>query len=99
MLGAHAVHVGLGQAELPGDLRQSQSISMSCIALCAVVIQNGLADQAGNSQYPALHLSHGALGRRQDGLQEGREAAVVIGPPKRGSDAVGVMLVTSAALG
>src|SRR5450631_1838083 len=70
-------------------------ISMSCMALCPV----GLADQPRNSQYPALHLSHRALGRRQDRLQEGREVAVVIGAPKPSSDAVGVMLVTSAVLG
>jgi hypothetical protein len=33
------------------------------------------------------------------GLQKGREAAVVIGPLKPGSDAVGVVLVTGAVLG
>jgi hypothetical protein len=60
---------------------------MSCIALYPVVIQTGLPDRVGNSQYPALHLSHGALGRRQDRLQEGREAAVVISSPKPSSDA------------
>jgi hypothetical protein len=72
---------------------------MSCIALYPVVIQTGLPDRAGDSQYPAFDLSHGALRRRQDGLQEGRQAALVIGPPKPSSDAVGVMLVTGAALG
>jgi hypothetical protein len=120
-LGARLAHVGLGQAELPGDLRwldanlegrangaelsrrqmndgrldpriagvmrrecrpaphPRANASMSCIALYPVVIQTGLPDGAGDSQYPALHLSHGALRRRQDGLQEGRQAAVVIG--------------------
>jgi hypothetical protein len=73
---------------------ESECIPMSCIALYPVVIQ----DRAGKPQYPALHLSHDALGRRQDGLQESREAAVVIGAPKPSSDAVGVMLVTSAVL-
>jgi hypothetical protein len=63
--------------------------------LDTVAVQNGLA---GNSQYPTLHLSHDTLGCRQDGLQEGREAAIVIGPSKPSSDAVGVMLVTSAVL-
>jgi hypothetical protein len=53
---------------------------MSCVALYPVVIRTGVPDRAGNSQYPALHLRHGELGRRQDRLQEGREAAVVIGP-------------------
>jgi hypothetical protein len=70
---------------------------MSSTALYPVVIENGLADQAGYSQYPALHLSHGTLGRRQDGLQEGRQAAVVIGALKPSSAAVGIVLVTSAA--
>jgi hypothetical protein len=71
---------------------------MSYLALHPVVIKNGLAEQAGNSQYPAFDLSQCALGRRQDGLQESREAAVLIGPTKS-DDAVGVMLVTSAVLG
>jgi hypothetical protein len=57
---------------------------------CQVLIKNGLAEQPGNSQYPAFHLSHRAL----DWLQEGREAAFVVGAPKPRSDAVGVMLVT-----
>jgi hypothetical protein len=64
----------------------------------ALAIQDGLPDQARNSQYPTLHSSDDTLGRRQDGLQEGREAAVLISALKPGSDAVGVMLVTSAVL-
>jgi hypothetical protein len=67
---------------------------MSCLARSLLVIKNGLAEQAGYAQYPAFHLSHRALGRRQDGLQESREAAVLIGPTKPSSDGVGVMLVT-----
>jgi hypothetical protein len=63
--------------------------------LDTVTVQNGLA---GNSQYLTLHSSDDTLGRGQDGLQKGREAAVLIGALKPGSDAVGVMLVTSAAL-
>jgi hypothetical protein len=66
------------------------------IALDPVAIQNGLAGQAGNSQYPTLHLSDDTLGCRHVGLRESREAAVVIGALKPGSDVVGVMLVTGA---
>jgi hypothetical protein len=72
---------------------------MSRMALDPAAVQNGLAVQAGNSQYPTLHFSDDTLGCRQVGLQEGREAAVEIGALKPGSDAVGVMLVTGAVLG
>jgi hypothetical protein len=54
---------------------------------------------AANSQYPTLHSSDDTFGRRQDGLQEGREAAFVIGALKPSSNGVGVMLVTVAILG
>jgi hypothetical protein len=66
---------------------------MRCLPRYPVVIRAELPDRAGNSQYPAHRRGHGALGLRQNGLQEGREAAVVIRLPKP-SDAIGVILVT-----
>jgi hypothetical protein len=85
------IYVDTATNRLPVARELSSRISMSC----QVLIKNGLAEQPGNSQYPAFHLSHRAL----DWLQEGREAAFVVGAPKPRSDAVGVMLVTGAVLG
>ena len=36
-------------------------------------------DQAGNAQYPALHLRQCAFGRRQVGFQERGKAAILVG--------------------
>jgi hypothetical protein len=60
--------------------------------------KNGLSVRPGNTQYPTFDLSDGALRRGQDRLQERRKAAIVIGPAKPGSYAIGVMLVTGAVL-
>ena len=51
-----------------------------------------------NAQYPALHLRHRALGRRQVGLQERRKATVPVGARQPGGDAEGVVLIAGAAL-
>jgi hypothetical protein len=34
---------------------------MSCLGQHLCVIENGLLDRAGNTEYPAFDLSHGAL--------------------------------------
>ena len=55
-------------------------------------------DQAGNAQYPALHLRHVRSGGVRSGFKERREAAVPVGVRKPGRDTVGVVLVARALL-
>jgi hypothetical protein len=72
--------------------------SMSSTAQYPLVIRNGLADQALNSQYPAFHLSYDALGpasMRASGRPRGRGRDRHAKP---GSNAEGVMLVTCTVL-
>jgi hypothetical protein len=49
---------------------QGGFVKIAKILVMAHGSMRGLVDQAGNAQYPALHLRHGALGWRQAGLEK-----------------------------
>ena len=57
-------------------------------------IQIALSDQSGN--YPALHLRHRTLSRRQVGFQERGKTAISVGTRQPGSDAISIVLVARA---
>ena len=56
------------------------------------------SDQAGNAQNPALHLRHLALMRGQVRFQERGKAAIPVGAPHPGGDAISIVLVARAPL-
>ena len=54
--------------------------------------------QAGNTQYPPLHLRHCALRRRKYGFQECGEAAIPVSARQPGGNAIGVVLIARSPL-